>query len=181
MSSKPFSSSGIVLSCRDFGEADRIVTVFSKNIGKLSLMAKGVRRLKSKKRGHIEVFNNIKFQAISGRGMPLLTEVELVDNFASIKTSLKKISLGYYVSEVVLKITHDEEPNLMLFDLLNSTYKSIAITKKLRDLRLKFILNLLVILGYWDESTPLDNPDQKLEEIIERQIVSARIGKKISI
>ena len=63
MKPRSYTSEGIVLARRNYGEADRILVIYSKNFGRVSYMAKGVRRPKSRKRGHIEVFNYIKFQA----------------------------------------------------------------------------------------------------------------------
>ena len=90
-----YTSEGIVLARRNYGEADRILSVYSKDHGRIALMAKGIRRPKSRKRGHVEVFSHVKFQSISGRGIDLMTEAEIVDDFKEIRKSLKKVSLAY--------------------------------------------------------------------------------------
>ena len=82
---RSFGSNAVVLSAKSYSEADKIITVFSKDFGKLTLMAKGVKRLKSRKRGSLEVFSNIKFFAHKGRGMPVVTEVEIIDNFVDLE------------------------------------------------------------------------------------------------
>ena len=174
-----YSGEGIVLGRRNFGEADRILSVFTKNNGRISLIAKGVRRLKSKKRGHIEIFSHIKFQAIDSHGIDIMTEVEIVSDFQKIRLSLKKVSLAYYFMEVVGKITHEGEQNSELFDLLNDTLTSLSSTSNLKDLRMGFILNLLTLMGYWPEDKIMDNPDASLEVVIERQISSMRVGKRM--
>lgn len=174
-----YSSEGIVLSRRNFGEADRILSVYSKEHGRISLMAKGVRRPKSRKRGHIEVFNLVKFQAISGAGMDLMTEAEVVEDFAMIRKSLNKISLAYYFMEVIGKITHEHESNVDLFNLIFDSLDKLKITKKLKELRLDFISKLLVLMGYWPHDKDLVNPDEELEKVIERQIYSERVGKRM--
>ena len=89
-----YTSEGIVLTRRNFGEADRILVLYTKDRGRISILAKGIRRPKSKKRGHVEVFNKIRFQAVSGRGLDIMTEAEVVDDFKEVRTSLKKISLA---------------------------------------------------------------------------------------
>src|SRR3990170_878312 len=100
-----YSSEGIVLARRNYGEADRILSVYTKNHGRVSLMAKGIRRPKSRKRGHLEIFSHVRFQAATGRGIDLMTEVEVIDDFKEIRRSLKKVSLAYYFCEVIGKIT----------------------------------------------------------------------------
>jgi DNA repair protein RecO (recombination protein O) len=107
-----FASEGVVLARRNFGEADRILVLYTKNLGRISLLAKGIRRPKSKKRGHVEVFNIIRLQAVSGRGLDLIIEAEVIEDFKEIRTSLKKISLAYYIAEVIGRITHEGEKTL---------------------------------------------------------------------
>lgn len=172
-----YSSEGIVLARRNYGEADRILSVYSKTHGRISLMAKGVRRPSSRKRGHIEVFNLIKFQAVPGRGLDLMTEAEVIDDFKEIRQTLKKISLAYYLAEVVGKITHEGESSIEIYQLILKTLEKLKTTKALKDLRIDFISRLLVLMGYWPADQYLTNPDEKLEEVIERQISSVRVGK----
>jgi DNA repair protein RecO (recombination protein O) len=176
---RSYTSVGIVLARRTFGEADRILVVFSKNFGRLSLIAKGIRRLKSRKRGHLEVFSFVNFQAVSGHGLDIVTGVEMIDDFKEIRASLNKISLAYYFAEVIGRITHEGEPNLELFNLILEYLNKLKTAKKLRSLRLIFILKLLTVLGYWPEGKILPDPDKKLEEVIERQIYSSRVGKRM--
>lgn len=179
---KPYSytSEGIVLARRNFGEADRILVLFSKTHGKVSLIAKGVRRPKSKKRGHVEVFNKISFQAIAGRGIDLITEAEVIEDFEDIRKNLKKISLAYYFSEVVGKITNDGEPHIDLYNLISNNLEELKMSTELKKLRLSFTLKLLVILGYWPAGQDLIDVDKKLEEVIERSLSSMRVGKILS-
>lgn len=164
---------------RDFGEADRILVIYTKNYGRVSFIAKGVRRPKSRKRGHIEVFNYLRFQAAAGHGLDIMTEAEVIDDFKNIRSSLNKVSLAYYLVEVVSKITHESEPNPELFAYLLSTLTKLSKVSKLKDLRIKFVSDLLVMMGYWPEGQKLVNPDEVLEEVSERQISSVRVGKRM--
>lgn len=177
---KPHSyiATGIVLGKKNLGEADKIINVYSKEFGKLSLVAKGIRRPRSRKRGHIEIFNLIKFQGMSGKSMDILTEAEVVENFSNIRKSLKKISLAYYLCEVVGKITN-EETGTEIFDLLLLSLKKLEKTSKLKDLRLEFIHKILVITGYHPEGETMIDHDKVLEEVIERGVYSSRVGKRL--
>ena len=174
-----YSSEAIVLGRRNFGEADRILSLYTSDHGKISLIAKGTRKPTSRKRGHIEIFNLIKFQAVSGHGLDLMTEAEVIDDFNLIRKSLNKISLAYYLMEVVGKITHDGEPNKELFNLILNSLNKLKATSKLKELRLNYISEVLILMGYWPDNKHLDNPDEELEKIIERQIYSERVGKRM--
>lgn len=179
MSPRSYTSEGIVLTRIIYGEADRIISVYTKDYGRISLLAKGVRRPKSRKRGHLENFSYINFHAVRGRGLDILTEVEIIEEFCKLKKSLKKISLAYYFCEVVGKTTREGEKNLDLFNLLLSYLKKLKNENQLKILRLNFISRLLIILGYWPEGKEIDDPDRRLEEVTERKISSMRVGIKM--
>jgi len=178
---KPHTYSGeaVVLGRKNYGEADRIISVYSKDRGRVALIAKGIRRPKSRKRGHLEIFSLLKFQATSGHGIDLMTEADIVDDFKEIRKSLSKVSLAYYFMEVIGKITHEQERNIELFDLILSSLNKLKTETKLKELRLDFILKLLTIMGYWPHGRKLPNPDEVLEEVIERQIYAERVGKRM--
>ena len=179
MRAKKFTSEGIVISRKNYSEADRILVIYTNDYGKLSVMAKGVRKLKSKKRGHLEVFSHIKFSASKGSGIDVMTEVESINDFHKIKKDLKKVALAYYFMEVVFKLTSQEEKNKELFRLILNYLDKLDIDKNLRTLRFSFIHDLLVLLGYWPVNRIMANPDKVLEEVLERQIYTLRVGKKL--
>lgn len=174
-----FKTEGIILGKRDFSEADRILDIYSKDMGKISLMAKGVRRIGSRKRGHVEIFSKISFQAVNGKGIPILTEVETIDDYKGIRKSIKKISLAYYFVEVAAKLTREGGENIEFYNYLSNILERLKFARELKKLRFEFVANTLKILGYWPEDKILPYPDEKLEEVMERQIYSKRVGKKI--
>lgn len=177
--SKLYSDEGIVLARRNFGEADRILSIYSKNHGRISAIAKGIRRLTSRKRGHLEVFSYVNFQIADGHGIGILTEVETVNSFEKVRKDLKKVSLAYFFTEVIGKITHEHERNDGIFELTLNYLEKLQLETRLRSLRMSFILELLTITGFWPEGKKLVNPDEKLEEVIERSINSIRVGRKV--
>jgi DNA repair protein RecO (recombination protein O) len=174
-----YSSEGVVLGRKNYGEADRILSVYSKDHGRIALIAKGIRRPKSRKRGHLEVFSLVRFQATVGHGIDLMTEADIADDFKEIRKSLAKVSLAYYFMEVVGKITHESEKNEELFDLILGSLNKLKSETKLKEMRLDFVLKLLIIMGYWPHGQKLANPDEALEEVIERQIYSERVGRRM--
>ena len=176
---KHYSSLGIILATRSFSEADRLIVVYSRNYGKVTLIAKGVRKPKSKKGRNIEVFNVIKLAAARGRSLDILTEVELINAHTKIRDDLKKTSIAYYFLEVIGRITQDEEENMKLYDTLADYLVRIEKTTKLKKLKNDFIYDVLVLVGFWPEGKKLDNPDYVLEDVLERQLTTKRVGKKV--
>jgi len=176
---RSYSDEGIVLARRNYSEADRILSIYTKNHGRATFLAKGIRRPVSKKRGHLEVFSHIRFQAAHGKGLDLLTEAETVDGFNQIRKNLKKVSLAYYFVEVVGRITREGQSHPEFFYLIQEYLNQLKIQKELKSLRLDFILRLLTVLGFWPKGKILVDPDKKLEEVLERQVNSSRVGKRI--
>lgn len=173
------SSNGVVLSRKNYGEADRILVVFSKDFGKVSLLAKGIRKIKSRKRGHLEIFSDIKFSAIKGHGMDIVTEAVTVNDYSGVRVNLNKISLAYYFCEVVNKITQEDENSALIYNLLSKALAKLETDNSLKELRLKFIYDLLTEMGYWPEGKKLLDADIVLDEILERKLSSVRVGKKM--
>lgn len=176
---KHYSSEGIVLARRNYSEADRILVVYSKHYGKISLLAKGVRKPKSRKRGSLEVFSRTKFTASRGRNLDILTEVELIDSYKHIRKDLRKASLAYFFVEVVNRLVQAEEKNYQFYIHFINYFQLIKTTSLLKRLKEYFIYDCLVLLGFWPKGKKMDYPDQVLEDITERKLSSARIGKKI--
>lgn len=179
MKSISYSSEGIILSRKNYGEADRILVIMTKNYGKVSLLAKGIRKLQSRKRGHLEIFSKVKFSAVTAKGFDILTEATVLNNFSDLRLNLNKITLAYYFCEVVNKITREGEKQLTVYSLLTTALEQLETAKNLKVLRKEFILKLLIEMGYWPKNKNMLNHDIELEEVMERKINSMRVGKKI--
>lgn len=176
---RSYASEGIVIARRNYSESDRIIVVFTKDYGRVSLLAKSVRLPKSRKRGHVEVFSYIKFLASSGSGLDYLTEVETVDTFGTSRKDLSRVSLLYYFSEVIGKVTREHEKNEQLFDLILSYFEGIKDESKLKSMKKSFIKDVLTCLGYWPEGRSLPNPEDLLSEVSEREMLSERVGRRV--
>ena len=114
---------GIVLGRRNFGEGDRVVTILSKERGKILLLAKGVRKISSRRGPHIEVFNLVRGQVFLGKTWDILGEITAIENFPSLRQSLSRISVAYEMSEIVNKFLPEGENNLAVFNLLKTKFR----------------------------------------------------------
>ena len=126
---------------------------------------------------NVEIFSLVKFQAISGHGMDLMTEADVADDYKEIRENLAKVSLSYYFCEVISKITHEGEVNIELYNLILKSLDGLKKGIGLKELRFDFVRNLLIMMGYWPKGHDIPNPDEVLEEVVERQIYSKRVGK----
>ncbi len=145
-----YNTNAIILRRRDFGEADRLLTVFTPQRGKLRLLAKGARKTKSRKAGHIELFTHAALQVARGRNLDILTQADTIEAYRSLRQDLDKISRAYYVVELVDRFTEEEDPAQPLFQLLADTLSRLnAAETRQQYLVLRFFeLHLLGLTGF---------------------------------
>ena len=140
--------SAIVLKRRDQGEADRLLTVLTRDRGKLTLLAKGVRRPASRKAGHIEPFTCVDLLVAKGKSLDLVTQAEMVDAHRPLREDLWRSSWAYYVAELADAFTLDADPNALLFDLVQETLSRIDGEQQPALAVLYYELHLLALVGY---------------------------------
>lgn len=118
-------TTGIVLSRTDFGEADRIITLLTPDNGKLRLMARGVRKAKSKLAGGIELFSVSDITFIRGRGeIGTLISTRLQQHYGHIVKNIDRVQLGYDLIKMLNRATEDE-PEEEYFDLLQQALAAL--------------------------------------------------------
>lgn len=116
----------LVLRHSDWGEADRILSLFTREQGKIRAVAKGVRKLHSRKAGHVEPFTRVTLQLARGRDLWILTQAETVDAYLLIRDDLVRMSYASFVLELLDRFTYDEGANLPLYTLITDTLQRIA-------------------------------------------------------
>lgn len=179
MHQKTYKSEGVVLGRQNYKEADRIIHIFSRDFGKVTLIAKGVRKLTSRKRGHIENFMRINFSAVKGRGLDLITEAEEVESYNVVRKNLKKVTLAYYFTEVVGRLMREYDVNKEVYLILINYLEKLQDTNRLKNLRLDFLKEIVVVTGYWPEGKHIQDPDDLLKDIIQKTPNSLRVGKRV--
>lgn len=140
---------GIVIGRVDYGEADRIVTMLTPDVGKLSLMAKGVRRVKSKLAGGIELFSISEITYMPGRsGMGRLVSTRLTKHYGRITQDIDRTMLGYELLKLLNKVTEDQTER-EYYELLDTAFASLdTLYVPLELVRVWFDAQLLRIAGH---------------------------------
>ena len=112
-----YRAEGIVIKRVDFSEADRILTIFTKNHGKISAIAKGARKPTSRKGGHIELLSHSVFSLAEGRSLDVIAEAETINPFGRLRDDLEKAGLGYYMAEFINEFVRVGQAHYPLFRL----------------------------------------------------------------
>jgi DNA repair protein RecO (recombination protein O) len=116
-------ATALVLRAIDFSETSVIVTLFTREFGKISGLAKGGRRLKGPFESALDVLALVRvvFLRKSSDALDLLTEAKLERRFRVSEAGLAGLSAAYYVAELLRELTHDNDPHAELFDAADQT------------------------------------------------------------
>jgi DNA repair protein RecO (recombination protein O) len=160
---KPLITKGIILSRTDFGEADRIVTMLTPDRGKLRLMVKGVRKLKSKLAGGIELFSVSDITYMEGKGeIGTLISARLIKYYSNIVKDIDRVQLGYELIKMLNRATEDQ-PEPEYFQILEEGFKSLDDAKISAELiKVWFQAQLLQLSGH-APNLATDTNNQKLD------------------
>jgi DNA repair protein RecO (recombination protein O) len=146
-----FRTDAIVLRRMDLGEADRLLTLFTPQHGKLRAVAKGVRRPGSKKAGHLEPFTLVNLLLARGRELDIITQAEAVRTFPQIRTDLLRLGLAASVAELIDRFGVQEGDSLGLFQLAADTLDRLD-RDPLPEVALRYFqIWLLDLVGYRPE------------------------------
>ncbi len=149
---RQYRTQAIILSRRDFGESDRLLTLYTPLRGKLHAIAKGARKPSAKISGHVELFARSDCLIHRGRNLDILTQAELIDAYLGLRENLSRGAYANYVAELLDRFTADEDDDSgEVFLLLHQTLSRIADADDPRLAARYFELRLLDLVGFRPE------------------------------
>lgn len=173
---------GIIIKRRNFNEADRMITVLTRDFGKLSIKATGVRRITSRRSSHIELLNHTELSLYNGRSMPTLIEAQTINSFPNVKDDLTKTGFAYHICELIDGLCAEEQEQPSVFFLVKRTLERLSSQEDSLLVIHEFEIELLTLLGFWhkkaEDSKTLDT-HHFIENILERKLKSHNIFAKI--
>lgn len=143
-----YRTEAVIVRRSDFGEADRMLTIFTPRYGKRRVIAKGARKTSSRRSGHVELFNRSELQLATGRNLDIVTDAQIVEPYKRLHEELPRLSYAYYVAELLDKLTVDEEESWPVYELLITTFAALNSTAALDVVARYFELHLLNLMGY---------------------------------
>jgi len=126
----------VVIKSVNYSEADKVLTVFGRELGKFSLFARSIRKINSKNRGNMQTLCTSKISFYEGRGMPVLTESELVNMLDMDKLNMANVKRLLFMLN---KFLQEYDPYPKLFDALQEAIKNNLDTESINKLRIKFL------------------------------------------
>lgn len=141
----------VVLRHKDWGEADRLLWLYSRQRGKLRAVAKGARRLRSRKAGHLEPFTRVALLLARGRDLWIVTQAETIDAYLPLREDLVLTGYAAYVLELVDRFIYDDEQIPSLYRLLVNTLNRLSKEANTFKAVRYYEIRLLDLLGFRPE------------------------------
>ena len=122
----------VILSDMPQGETSKIIRVFSKDYGKLSLIAKGARKLKNRFGGSLNLLNHVHivYYYKDNRDLHIVTQCDIINPYSAVKSNLEKLTIGLSIAEIIVNLVVEEESNTPLFDLMNRSLEALENAEK---------------------------------------------------
>lgn len=145
-----YRTKAVVIKRRNQGEADRVLTLFSYDKGRISAIAKGARKQKSKYGGSVELFTECDFILNSGKTFEIVSEAFPLRHFLSEETDLTLISEAHFFAELTIKVIVEEHPVPAIYDALAFCLENLNSLNPLL-LKVYYISQILKVLGAYPE------------------------------
>lgn len=179
------TTEGLILRRSNFGEADRVLTVLTDRYGKISVIARGVRKITSRRAGNIELLNRVKLHLFKSKSYTL-QEAESIETYPQIKANLTVSTTAFHIIELVNRLVPEEQKNEQLYRVTVSILDLLEDNPRQLFVR-AYEVKILSILGFWSiQAIPdLDLSSRKMLETMEdsswRQISEIEINKDQAI
>lgn len=142
-----YKAEAIVIRRASLGEADRLVTLYTRDRGKIATVAKGARKPKSRFAGRLELFTHLRALLAIGKTLDVVSQIEVVEPHAGIRTDLQRIGHAAFIAEVTDRATADREAAPELFAALRSALWIVA-TGEAELAALWYAAQVLVLTGH---------------------------------
>lgn len=184
---------GIILKRRNLGEADRVLTVFTHQRGKISVLAKGVRRITSRRAGNVELLNRVLMYLHQAKTFLILTEASSLDTYQKLKEDLTLSTYAFHIIELTDKLTAENQENRILYEHLVNVLQRLSRNPRqilVRAFEVKILSNLgfatfrsftpgvSIQIHPRGVNTKVGNLLEKLEEMSWDEIEKIKISEK---
>lgn len=168
---------GYIIKRVNISEADRYVTILTQNNGKIDVLAKGVRKLSSKRAGQLELLTKISFQAIAKNqnGRFILADTKLLKSHTKLKDTLESFKMLFTMCELISVLCPAYQKHEDVFTLVDHTLDNMS-GSSYTFLIQSFQVKLLSMLGYWNPAhafVDFDDVTHFTELVMERRLKSS--------
>jgi DNA repair protein RecO (recombination protein O) len=162
-----YRSKGIVLRSIRYGEADRILDLYTQETGLVSAIAKGIRRTRSRFGGRLEPLSCVDFLAYEGRSLDTITQVEVLRSFRGVRENLSRLEAAGSIVGVVRALSGEDEADRRVFNLLYHALDALeGLNSGFESVEAAFSLKLSILAGYTPRLDGCVNCEQDIDGAI---------------
>ena len=172
--SRSYRAQGVVLRHMEYGEADRILSFYTLEYGKVQAIAKGIRKMRSRKAGHLEPFSRVELMLARGRNLDVISQAEAQSTYEHLRADLKLIAYAAYVVELLDRFTYEEGENRPLYNLLVNTLARLDAGSPPQTTVHYYEVQLMDLLGFKPQLQVCVACGEKIKP--ENQFFSAKLG-----
>lgn len=144
---KTLSTTCIILGHKNFGEADKLIYLYIKELGKIKAIARGARKITSKFAGHLETTNFCKISLYFGPKNTIITEISSFKNFKTLRENLDKLNCALKIAEISNRVLMENQQLENLSELLETNLDHLAISQKPELITYSYLLKILDLAG----------------------------------
>ncbi len=174
-----YNDTGIILNSFEYGEADKILNIYTKENGLVRAICKGVKKTNNRFRGKVDKLSCSSFQFAKGKNMDIVSECNHLNNFPTLRSDLLKLTYGLLFLEIVNSFAHEQDSeSVEVYSLLYNGLDKLQIALNPARYSIKFITELLIVLGYKPQfnNCVMCSEDIDLEEEREVFLFSSVLG-----
>lgn len=142
-----YQAEAILVAVRDWGDADKIVTLFSREHGKIIAFANGARRPKSPLAGGMQLFTHLEVMLLSGKNCDSVKQCEVKHSFRQLQENFNCMAYGAFIAELTAELCPERQAEPHIFDLLLTVFHVLTVRNP-RITALAYAWQLLFITGY---------------------------------
>jgi DNA repair protein RecO (recombination protein O) len=146
--SRVSATEAIILRRVDQGEADRLITVLTPERGKIRVVAKGARKITSRKAGHIELFARTTLMLAKGRQFDVITQADLIDPHLALREDMQRGAIAHYVCDLIERFSQEDHEDRALYALLADALVWLTTASDIVLMARYVEMRLLVQAGY---------------------------------
>jgi len=178
---RSFITECLVLKSTNYKEADKILTLFTKNCGKVNAIAKGVRKVTSRKAGSLDIFDYSKISLVEWHDFYIISQAEIIKSFNELKKDLNGQGFLYLIGETLDKLLPYREEYTELFIKTVSRLEELSKSEKRQEVLVETLVMILLDMGYWSAEFPQDLEYIKryIESLADNKLNSYELMEKI--
>nr|DAU65654.1 MAG TPA: DNA repair protein RecO [Ackermannviridae sp.] len=160
---------GIVISKKDIEEADRYITIFMEDYGKVSTVIKGIRKSKKRDKTAVDILSLTDFQFYKKNDSLIISNFSTIKDYIGIKSDIDKINIAFYIFSILNQILVENGRNRKIYEVLEKTLNYLDVSNDERKNYLLILYFLYIIIKEEGISIENDNDMEELQVEVQTQ------------